>query len=150
VESDFYVTPLTPPAENAKETMNFIECLLVVDAKKRPVFLLEVKDDAFATLPSKRQAADDQMRDRYCDLILQCPLPILYGLSVLGTKMRVYSGDTEKRILHPARVPVDPEIFPGHEHLAHEWDTDILSDEGFTKMKEIVGYIKRESAARST
>jgi len=59
--------------------------------------------------------------------------------------MRVYTGNTASMevnppiVERPARRALDPSF------LANQWDLDILSDQGFRKMKEIVSFIKRHS-----
>jgi hypothetical protein len=145
---DFFIAPQAPLGDTGRETVEFVVYLLVSDIQK-PVLLIEVKDDTHINSSAKRQAADEQMRGRYNELLYQCPIPILYGLSVLGTKMRVYSssGDIEQGKVYPPRVPIDPEHVLDQEHLAEEWSIDILSNAGFSQMKEIVGFIKQESAA---
>ncbi|KAK6966726.1 hypothetical protein R3P38DRAFT_3091571 [Favolaschia claudopus] len=80
--------------------------------RRQPVFLIEVKDDSHLEAPSKRVAADLQMRARFDDLLYKCPLPILHGLSVMGTTMRVYSGDAKAMTLDPPRVPTSPDHVP--------------------------------------
>ena len=37
--------------------------------------------------------ADEQIHLRFDQMLQNCPLPVLYGLSFLGTSMRVYSGN---------------------------------------------------------
>ena len=41
----------------------------------------------------KRQRADTPMRERYDQMLPNCPIPQLYGLSLLETSFRVYCGD---------------------------------------------------------
>ncbi|KAJ7645019.1 hypothetical protein B0H17DRAFT_1022901 [Mycena rosella] len=90
---DYFVAPQAPPRDDTTETVDFVVYLVVMDQRRQPVFLIEVKDDPHLTAPSKRAAADQQMRARYDDLLYNCPLPLLYGLSIMGTNMHVYIGD---------------------------------------------------------
>ncbi|KAJ6558690.1 hypothetical protein B0H10DRAFT_2120619 [Mycena sp. CBHHK59/15] len=82
------------------------------------------------------------MRARYDDLLYDCPLPLLYGLSVIGTNMRVYIGDAATMTLNPPRVETSPNRVLDRKYLEDAWNVDILSAEGFLKMKEIVNFIK--------
>jgi hypothetical protein len=82
------------------------------------------------------------MRARYDDLLYNCPLPKLYGLSVMGTNMRLYTGDAQKMTLDPPRVPTSPNHVLDRTYLENAWNVDILSAEGFAKMKQIISYIK--------
>ncbi|KAJ7716885.1 hypothetical protein B0H14DRAFT_3522163, partial [Mycena olivaceomarginata] len=75
-----------PAKREGADAVDVIVYLIVRDAKQRPVFLLEVKDDTHREVPSLRHAADTQMRDRYNQLLYACP-------SAMGTDIRVYTGD---------------------------------------------------------
>ena len=137
----YFVAPQAPPRDDTTEKVDFV-VFLVMDLRRRPVFLIGVKDDSHPNAPSKRAAADRQMRARYDDLLYQCPLPKLYGVSVIGTKMRVYAGDAAAMTLDPPRVPTSPDRVLGRTYLEDAWSVDILSAEGFVQMKQIVDFIK--------
>ncbi|KAJ7827030.1 hypothetical protein B0H14DRAFT_1241988 [Mycena olivaceomarginata] len=139
---DYIVAPQAPPRDYTTETVDFVVYLVVMDQRRQPVFLIEVKDDSHLTAPSKRAAADQQMRACYDDLLYDCPLPLLYGLSVIGTNMRVYIGDAATMTLTPPRVEISPNRVLDRKYLKDAWNGDILSVEGFAKMKEIVNFIK--------
>jgi hypothetical protein len=69
-------------------------------------------------------------------LLEQCPSPHLWGLSFIGTKLRVYSGDKTTRAVtteaeaseHPTATQSQPES---------PWNIDMMSPEGFQKMREV-------------
>ena len=69
-----------------------------------------------------------------------CPTPHLWRLSVLGTSVRVYCCDKALYKVSPQAIsrpaPLSRVLSPSF--LAEEWDLDLLSQEGFEKMKEIV------------
>ncbi|KAJ6457357.1 hypothetical protein C8R45DRAFT_567256 [Mycena sanguinolenta] len=138
---DFFVARQTLPAHVSRENLDFLVHVLVLDKNARPVFLFVVKDDSHLDTPSKRGVADAQMRSCYDEILYRCPLPTLHGLSVLDTKMRVYTGNAASMEVNPPRVeqPLDS------SSIVDLWDLDILSDEGFHKMKEIVNFIKHHS-----
>jgi hypothetical protein len=108
-----------------------------------PVLFLEVKDDAFVDTPKKRFTAAEQIRARFETMLGDCPLPRLYGISVLGTSLRVYVANTATREITPAFSdwPNSVRNVPPN-FLQGGWDTDILSPEGFGRMKDIVKDIK--------
>ncbi|KAF4618584.1 hypothetical protein D9613_010090 [Agrocybe pediades] len=111
-----------------------------------PVFFIEVNHEdydtrLFAPSAAKRVAADKQMRARYEDLLCLCSLPKLYGLSMMGTNMRVYVDDATLMTIDPPPVPRTTDVLP-RTYLENAWSVDILSEEGFGKMQEIVHYIK--------
>ncbi|KAJ7888526.1 hypothetical protein B0H13DRAFT_1705862 [Mycena leptocephala] len=139
---EYFVAPQAPPREDRTETIDFLVYLVVMNQRRQPVFLIEVQDDSHLAAPSKRAAADQRMRFRYDDLLYNCPIPILYGLSVIGTNMRVYTGDAATMTLNPPRVATSANRVLDRKYLQDAWKIDILSDEGFAKMKEIVTFIK--------
>jgi hypothetical protein len=87
------------------------------------------------------------MRQRYDQMLPNCPIPHLYGLSLLGTSLRVYCGDkvTGKVTPHFIGRPNVDRILPP-DFLGGQWDLDILSLDGLKKMQEIVAYIKAAAA----
>ncbi|KAJ6524279.1 hypothetical protein DFH09DRAFT_1189771 [Mycena vulgaris] len=142
---DFIVAPQAPPADDTRKTVNFIVYILVLDKNRFPVLIVEVEDDSHRAIPSTRDAADTKMRSRFDDLLYACPLPNLYGLSLLGTGMRVYTGDTVTMEVNPPSIERPAGRALDSSFLVNQWDVDILSAEGFAKMKEIVGFIKHHS-----
>lgn len=62
-----------------------------------------------------------------------CPIPRLWGLGLLGTKMRIYSGDKASFTVDPeyrSRPEPSTRLLPP-DFLRGEWNLDILSREGF-------------------
>jgi hypothetical protein len=80
------------------------------------------------------------MRQLY-DSIPGCPLPRLYGLSLLGTSLRVYVRETSTGEIKPTNGPTTGDLPLPHDFLEGSWDIDMLSQKGFDAMKEIVGEI---------
>jgi len=110
--------------------------------------MAEIKDDGWASIADYRLEADEQLRRRYEIMLHTCPLPRLWGLNLLGTSARIYQGDVATRTITPpyqAR-PCEDYILP-REFLKGEWDLDILSQEGFDRMKEIVADITTAATA---
>jgi hypothetical protein len=87
------------------------------------------------------------MHQRYDEILCNCPIPRLHGLSLLGTSLRVYCANevtgevTPHFVTHPSADRVLPSDF-----LEGVWDLDVLSPDGFAKMQQIVAYIKAEAA----
>ncbi|KAH7913344.1 hypothetical protein BJ138DRAFT_1059193 [Hygrophoropsis aurantiaca] len=136
----FYVAPQSPPRDDRQDAVDFMVFFVVFDNNDKPVMMVEVKDDDWAQKAELRHRADNLMRDRYALMLDECPTPRLWGLSLLGTSVRVYCGDKITYGVDPSAIPrpeplkrVLPPTF-----LAEQWNMDILSQEGFTKMKEIV------------
>lgn len=86
--------------------------------------------------PGVRKDADDRVRQQFSALLGKCALPRLWGLSLIGTSLRVYCAATGS--LRPGDAPGD--LWDG------EWEIDITSQEGFDKTKEIAGDIFAQPA----
>ncbi|KAK0449377.1 hypothetical protein EV421DRAFT_1411445 [Armillaria borealis] len=144
----FFVTPQHPPSElSASDAVSFIVFIVVFNEQRQPVLLAEIKDDGWAGKPDFHLAADKLVRRRYDSMMPECPLPRLWGLSLLSTSLRVYRGDIATGSLQP-EYQAHPDlnrILPLN-FLEGEWDLDILSQEGFNKMKGIVTDILTASA----
>jgi hypothetical protein len=135
----FYVAPQNPPRDDSRDTVDFIVFLIVFDKDDKPVLIVEVKDDGWKEKAELRYRADEYMRGRYALMLDDCPLPRLWGISLLGTSARVYCGDTATyQVQPPPIVRPDPSRVLLPTFLAGEWDMDIMTQEGFEKMKEIV------------
>ena len=143
----FFLAPQTATDENSRDAVDFVVFLVIFNQNQQPVLIAEIKDDKWANEPDKRQRADAQMRQQYDQMLLNCPIPRLYGLSLLGTSLRIYRGDKVTGVVAPDFVdrPSAHRVLPP-DFLEGEWDLDILSPEGLVKMQEIVAYIKAESA----
>ena len=146
----YFVAPQnSQSASSSRDTIDFVVfSVFDSDAQRRPVLIVEIKDDSWADRADLRFNSDDQMRQRYDAMLADCPIPRLWGLSLLGTSLRVYCGDVytgavqpefEDRLSHSHTLPRD--------FLAGSWSMDILSEEGFAKMQEIVGDIVDSVAA---
>jgi hypothetical protein len=120
---------------------------VVLNQEQKPVLIAEIKDDRWANKADKRRKADTQMRERFDQMLHNCAIPRLYGLSLLGTSLRVYCADKVTGEVTPhflGRPDVD-RILP-RDFLEGQWNLDILSPAGLKKMQEIVAYIKVEAA----
>jgi hypothetical protein len=144
----FFLALQTAPGEtSARDTVDFVVFMVVLNQEHNPVLIAEIQDDRWANEPDKRQRADTQMRQRYDQMLPNCPIPHLYGLSLLGTSLRVYCGDKVTGEVTPHFVgrPDMDRILPP-DFLGGQWDLDILSPDGLKKMQEIVAYIKAEAS----
>ncbi|KAF9233429.1 hypothetical protein BU15DRAFT_80135 [Melanogaster broomeanus] len=136
-----------PDETSLRDAVAFVVIMVVLNREQKPVLILEIKDDRWAKEPDKRQRADTQMRQHYDQMLFNCPISRLYGLSLLGTSLRVYCGDKITGKVTPDFVgrPNASRVLPP-DFLGGEWDLDILSPDGLKKMQEIVAYIKAEAA----
>ncbi|KAJ7138676.1 hypothetical protein C8R43DRAFT_893166 [Mycena crocata] len=140
----FMVAPQYAPQVHSHETIDFIMVIYIVVCHidhERPVLILEIKDDKHIKFASRRQLVDAQMCHRYDELLDRCPIDVLHGISVIGTKMRCYTGDKWSGIVNlPVVIPHHSRSLPT-TYLLNDWDTDIMSEAGFQQMQSIVKYI---------
>jgi hypothetical protein len=144
----FFLAPRTAPDETSpRDAVDFVIFMVVLNQDQKPVLIVDIKDDRWANKPDKRQRADAQMRRRYDQRLPNCSIPRLYGLSLLGTSLRVYCGDKVTGEVTPHFVgrPNANRTLPP-DFLEGQWNSDILSLDGLKKMQETVAYIKVEAA----
>lgn len=90
----FFLAPQTAPDETSPhDAVDFVFFMVVLSQEQKPVLIADIKDDRWVNVPEKRQRADTQMRQHYDQMLPNCPIPCLYGLSLLGTSLRIYCGD---------------------------------------------------------
>ena len=96
----FFVTPQCIPSAvgNLNQAVDFVVCLRDLDGhdanlELKPVLIVEIKDDSWVNSGRLRLRADEQIRLRFNQMLQNCPLPVLYGISFLGTSMHIYSGN---------------------------------------------------------
>ncbi|KAH9044381.1 hypothetical protein EDB85DRAFT_451957 [Lactarius pseudohatsudake] len=133
-----YLTLLTAPNQtSARDDVDLVVFMVVLNQEQKPVLFAEIKDDRWANEPYTRQRADTQMPQLYEQMLPNSAIPHLYGLSLLGTSLRVYRGDKVTGTItpHPGRPHAD-RIFPP-DFLKGQGDLDILSPDGLKKSLRI-------------
>lgn len=78
------------------------------------------------------------MRDCYNSMLHDCPIPRLWGLSALDISMRVYCGDKAGLEVPPVVMCSDDSRALPSDCLTGEWGVNLLSQDGFQRMKEVV------------
>jgi len=103
------------------------------------VLFAEIKDNGWANKASFCFKADNQIHRQYDEMLSDCPLSHLWGLSLLSTFPCVYCRTIATWTIKPDFMPCpDPDLDLPPDFLEGKWDIDILSPEGFNKMKEII------------
>ncbi|KAF8915004.1 hypothetical protein CPB85DRAFT_1218200 [Mucidula mucida] len=147
---EFTIAPETPfldvfGSDNCYQDPKFYVFIIVYDHLHHPVMIVNIQDYGWVDRASLRVDADKQIRLWLEIMISDCPLPRLLGLSFLATSLRECDAESWDR---------KPEFIDDRTHrglpgefLEGAWDIDILSQEGFDKMKEIVGESAKGVAA---
>lgn len=132
--SDIFVILPPSPLVN-HETVDFIIPLVVIDARGRPVLMVEINDDTRANTADLHIKAENRMHQQYNAMLTDCPLPRLWGLSFLGTSLHVYTGDVATGEVNPAFTdpPCSTDVLPPN-FLGGTWNINIFS-QGFNTMK---------------
>ncbi|KDR68286.1 hypothetical protein GALMADRAFT_1354768 [Galerina marginata CBS 339.88] len=136
---EYFVAPYNPLSASSSNTIDSSEFLVVYETRRRPILIVDIKDDSWADRADLRLKADTRMRQAYDSILADCPVHRLWGLSLLGTSLRVYCGDVDSGALQPgfANRPSRSHTMP-RDFLAGCWDIDILSQEGFDQVQAIV------------
>ena len=102
-------------------------------------FFLEAKAAGHIRNDSSRTDADQQMRQRVYALRNDIEIPILYGVSAIGTKLCFYKYTKDTQELEPAPIPDNAtrmvDLAP-----RDRWNFDVLTPEGERKFR---GDVKR-------
>ena len=93
----------------------------------RPVLVAEIKDDNWAGRADLRAKAADRMRQWFNAVLPDCRLPRVYGLSLLGTCLRVYVGNVATGEVEPAfaTCPSPGRTLPD-DFLEGAWNIDMM------------------------
>ena len=81
------------------------------------------------------------MRKRFLDLADRVDIPILYGMSALGSKVCFYTYDKGTKSL-------SPEVIKGDQNLifdtapADHWSLDITTPDGEKELRRVVMHVK--------
>ena len=122
------------------ESVDFTTIFLI-QRRKHPVFFVEVKAAGHIHNDFSRAAVDQQMRERVYALRNDIEIPILYGVSAIGTKLCFYKY-TKDQLLEPAPIPAHPAMMVDTAPR-ERWDVDLLTDEGERKFRDVIGDVKR-------
>ncbi|KIY63237.1 hypothetical protein CYLTODRAFT_426283 [Cylindrobasidium torrendii FP15055 ss-10] len=123
--------------------------LLVVINHGKPMLFISVKSERWVSNAGTRMRADALVRQHYFDMLGECPSPVLWGVSALGTNIRLYQGRTNENIIAPR---YDSSMTQNHlprDYLETAWELDLLSQEGFNAMKNIAAKIKVQLASQA-
>jgi hypothetical protein len=136
----FYVRP-----SSTADRSNPLPFLVVCTSDGNPVLFVGVRDAGWADRADLRLRADEEMRKEFDHLMVDCPIPRLYGLSCLGQSLCVYRGTKDTCMLEPPPTP-RPDRSDALEpsFLADQWNLDIMSDKAFATIKKIIAEINRE------
>ena len=104
--------------------------LVVFNAEHHPVLIVEIKEDNCAGTGDTRFTADELMRQRFDEMIGKCPASRLWGLSLLGTSLRVYCCDVATGAITPTFVAhTNPDCIIPHNFLEGGWEMEgIVAD----------------------
>lgn len=101
VTPDFIYEPDTAPTLR----------LVISDNDYRPFCFAIVKDESWAKDAELRYRADRQIREEYAYMFQRSPISRPWGISFLGTSIRIYSGKTESCEVNPPSIPSFSNVF---------------------------------------
>ena len=102
----YFVVLQSPPSDlTPRETVDFVVFLIIFDVNRNPVLIAKIKVDGWADKADLHYNADDQIHCRYDAMLGNCPLPCLWGLSLLSTSLHVYCGTVATETIEPDFEP---------------------------------------------
>ena len=157
-DSDFTVLPNYFP-DISEDGTGFVFSLEIT-FRQHPVLILQVKPAQCLLYPSTRGAADKRICFRLADLLgvwHRCrmrshdltadflpseiaPLPVLYGISAIGTKLCFYEVEKASRRVTPRRTFNDPDLITDVAPQ-ERWDCDVLEADGEQRLRALVTQI---------
>jgi len=144
---DYEVAPQTSVMGLGDDRVDFVVWYVIRDFAKRVVLIVEVKDDSHILTPASRDRADAQIRSRFGELgSVEALNPRVHALSLLGTRMALYTLDTATGSISPEAPPRGDRnhILP-RSHMAAWWDIDVLSQAGFDTVRRVMTDIRSMS-----
>jgi hypothetical protein len=130
-----YKGPVTPGSIN-------FTTIYIVHKWKCPVFFIEIKPFPHLDDISTREKADQQMRDRFINIIgRNLVIPKLYGTSAMGTRFSVYVYNKEINVLLPPSIARDA-MYVTDVAPVDRWNHELLEDDWEQKMREFVSEVK--------
>ncbi|KAF8342388.1 hypothetical protein F5887DRAFT_887439, partial [Amanita rubescens] len=138
--ADFMVA-LYPRTSSSPAESTFMYEVIYGDPGK-PVLVLQPNAPGNLRYRSKRAASDHQIRARMTKLSVSCPMPVLYGISAMGTRLCFYTKPRDEAIL-PQQILADPGMTTDTAPL-ERWNCDVLEREGAKQLRRVVKEIKAE------
>lgn len=134
-DTDFIVSPnfLLGNVDGGSDFIVSFEITL----RQHPVLILQVKPPQHLAYPSLREAADRHVRRRLFDVSGRAILPVLYGISAIGTKLCFYEYETVQRRISPRRISNDPDLITDVAPK-EQWDCDVLEADGEQRLRALV------------
>ncbi|RPB00819.1 hypothetical protein L873DRAFT_1678987 [Choiromyces venosus 120613-1] len=115
--------------------------IFLVQQQKHPVFFIKIKPAGHINNTAPRALTDKQMRERFEDLGDRVEIPILHGVSAIGTKFCFYKYTKATRALEPGRIPGSSRMVVDAASI-NRWNVDILTPQGEQRLREVVGNVK--------
>ncbi|KIO24253.1 hypothetical protein M407DRAFT_26367 [Tulasnella calospora MUT 4182] len=135
-DSDFTVVP------NFQElgSTQGADFLISIDVYigNKPVLLVELKKPNNLRYISRREDADMQLRRRLRDLVRDCPIPTMYGISAFGSRVCFY------RLSTVPGSPINPPLIPRDLEYVNDvapedrWNDNVLDVGGEDKLRQVV------------
>jgi len=128
---DFIVAPVTYPLGN-RESIDFT-IGYVIERNNMPVFVLEVKPPI--------SDADRQLRRRLNDMVGDCPIDVLHGISAFGTSVAFYNVNKLIGSINPPAIEGSETIVTDTAPI-DRWSNNLLNAECANRIDDLFNEIK--------
>ena len=139
IDEGYMIVPRYKRREHSR-SIDF-EVIFIVSHHEHPIFFVGAKPSGHIDNILPRRSADEQMRKRFLDLLGRLEVPILYGVSALGSKVCYYTYDEGSR-------RVSPKVIKNEQKLvidtapADRWSLDIMTPDRGKKLREVLNHVK--------
>ncbi|KAF8969619.1 hypothetical protein BDZ97DRAFT_1653537, partial [Flammula alnicola] len=144
LDSGYEVIPQYKRPSQMNGNIDFV-ALFTIKVVHEPVFFLTIHPPAAFDVASKREEADIHIRDCYGYYMEGVRVPVLHGVSALGTKLSFYRCEADTKEWTPHNVPHEDEYVTDIAPQ-ERWNADVLEEEGARKLQAIVDNVKAMSA----
>ena len=112
-----------------------------------PVLLVEVRWRSALTKANNygRASADTHMRSLYAQMLADCRIPTLHGVSAFGSKLAFYEGCVSTRRIAPPQVlPADPDLVSDRAPYSRWAEHDVLDPGCVRRLQRLFALIQSE------
>ncbi|GLB41647.1 hypothetical protein LshimejAT787_1002470 [Lyophyllum shimeji] len=151
-ESDYYapyntlLAYLFPPADHFMVVIAYEDPsepgTFVVRRYGHPVFFIQIQPPGHLNNCAKLVEADREMRKEFKRLSPNLNIPTLHALSAVGTKICLYTYNTESGTITPEAIETETGSGEG-KGVADRWDADVMEPEGEQRILAAVNDVKK-------
>ena len=127
-----------------RRTIDYVVVCAILQ-HRLPIYFIEIKTRPALDRINRRGAADTQMRRRFEDIATSfehIPVPVLIGISAMGTRFATYRYRTNNQAITPAKITPNIELV-NDTAPRWWWRHDILRRTGEAALRALANEVKQ-------